>query len=69
MHGMIGNPPIFNKCVHFFFLSKILSIPVVTDFYRFEITNSISSDGIRSSGNINTDVIKSFLVPGCVLST
>lgn len=60
---MIGNLPIFSKWVRFFIWSKILNIPIVTDFYTFEITNITNSNGIRSSSIINSKFIESAFLP------
>lgn len=60
---MIGNLPIFSKWVRFFIGSKILNIPIVTDFYTFEITNITNSNGIRSSSIINSKFIESAFLP------
>lgn len=59
---MLGNPPIFSKEVHFFSLSKIVSLLIVTDFYRFEVTNT----GVS---NISRKFTEGFLSLNRVLST
>lgn len=48
--------------MHFFSLSKIVSLLIVTDFYRFEVTNTIVSD-------TNRKFTEGFLSPSHVLST